>query len=482
MKPQKMKRLIYFTLAISWLVTSCTQDFASINTNPNASEKVEPQFLLTNILVETADANTYEQGFRLSNFICQFSADIEFERIDRYEMGSNAGYWNLLYGLLSDIRSMQEAPAANEAYIAVGDILKSYIFSQLTDMWGDVPYRDAVKAKDGITAPAYDRQEDIYTATDGILATLKNAAEVLSQSKETIAGDVLFHGNLDQWVKFANSLRVRYIMRISRRLTDFSELQALADSGPLMESNADNAVIPYLATAPNQFPLSQSALGIYNGHRMSSTIGNTLLEWNDPRIAILFKPTTKSIAEGNPRYKGLRNGQTRETIAAEGIDLNDISLFGAIWRDVPDGVDAQYMQFAELQFALAEAVERGYISGDAKAYYENGIKAHFAYLGAVLPADYLSQDNIALNGENHLGKILTQKWVSLISNGHEAWFNVRRTGIPKLIPGPDNMNDDRFPVRYLYPEGEQATNTEHYQEAVRAMGGDNINAKGWWEK
>lgn len=477
-----MKRLIYFTLAISWLVTSCTKDFASINTNPNASERVEPPFLLTNILVETANANTYEQGFRLSNFICQFSADIEFERIDRYEMGSNAGYWNLLYGLLSDIRSMQEAPAANEAYIAVGDVLKSYIFSQLTDMWGDVPYRDAVKAKDGITAPAYDRQEDIYTATDGILATLKNAAEVLSQSKETIAGDVLFHGNLDQWVKFANSLRVRYIMRISRRLTDFSELQALADSGPLMESNADNAVIPYLATAPNQFPLSQSALGIYNGHRMSSTIGNTLLEWNDPRIAILFKPTTKSIAEGNPRYKGLRNGQTRETIAAEGIDLNDISLFGAIWRDVPDGVDAQYMQFAELQFALAEAVERGYISGDAKAYYENGIKAHFTYLGAVLPADYLSQDNIALNGEDHLEKILTQKWVSLISNGHEAWFNVRRTGIPNLIPGPDNMNDDRFPVRYLYPEGEQATNTEHYQEAVRAMGGDNINAKGWWEK
>jgi hypothetical protein len=349
-------------------------------------------------------------------------------------------------------------------------------------MWGDVPYRDAVKAKDGITAPAYDRQENIYIATDGILATLKNAAEVLSQSKETIAGDVLFHGNLDQWVKFANSLRVRYIMRISRQLTDFSELQALADGGPLMESNADNAVIPYLATAPNQFPLSQSALGIYNGHRMSSTIGNTLLEWNDPRIAILFRPTTKSIADGNPQYKGLRNGQTRETIAAEGIDLNDISLFGAIWRDVPDGVDAQYMQYAELQFALAEAVERGYISGDARAYYENGIKAHFAYLGAELPADYLSQDNVALNGEDHLEKILTQKWVSLISNGHEAWFNVRRTGIPNLIPGPDNMNDDRFPVRYLYPEGEQATNAEHYQEAVRAMGGDNINAKVWWEK
>lgn len=477
-----MNKYIILVIISIGLFTSCTKDFETINTNPNATTNVEPQFLLTNVLVSVTQANTYEQGFRLSNFICQFSSDIEFERIDRYEMGSNAGHWNLLFRNLTDINSMQSVPNTNEAYKAVGDVLKCYIFSQLTDLWGDVPYSEALKAKEGITAPKYDTQEEIYTGTDGILATLERASATLNQSKDKIQGDVMYGGNLTKWVKFANSLRVRSLVRISKRLNNFSALQTLATDGNLILSNADNAVVPYLTSAPNQFPLSQAALGIYNGHRMSNTIGNVLTGWNDPRIAVLFKPTVKSVAAGNPQYKGLQNGLTRESISSRGIDLNDVSLFGAIWRDVPNGVDAQFIQSAEVLFDLAEAAERGWITGNAKDYYESGIKAHFAYLKVTVPTDYLTQSAVALNGTDNLTKILTQKWVALISNGHEAWFNIRRTGIPALTPGPDNMNDNQLPVRYFYPEGEQATNIVHYNEAAQRLGGDNINSKVWWEK
>lgn len=215
---------------------------------------------------------------------------------------------------------------------------------------------------------------------------------------------------------------------------------------------------------------------------MTRTVDSILELWDDPRVAVLYKPTQKSVTEGNPQYKGLLNGQNRETIAAQGIDLNDISLFGFIFRDIPDGVDAQFMQYAELQFALAEAAARGYITGDARTYYEAGIAASFAYWGAALPADYLTRPAVALNGTNDLDRILTQKWLSLINCGHEAWLEVRRTGIPALKPGPDNLNDGRYPVRYLYPESEQATNAANYQAASARMGGDDINSKGWWEK
>lgn len=473
-----MKKII---LLSALFVMSCTEGFEEINRNPNASENIEPEYLLTNVLTVTASRNTYEQGFRLSNFLTQFSSDIEFERIDRYEMGSNSSWWNGLYRMVTDINSMQSVPATNDAFIAVGDILKSYIYANLTDMWGDVPYSEAGQAKDGLTQPAYDKQQDIYLGPNGILARLEAAVKVLKNSNSTIRGDVLFGNDLEKWIRFANALQIRYTMRISNKLNDFSKLQAIVNEGNIMRGQTDNAVIPYLSAPPNQFPLSQSALGIYNGHRMSETVGNFLLQRNDPRIEVLFKPTAKSLQEGKPAFKGLRNGLTRESIAQQGIDLNDISLFGAKFRDVPNGVDAQYMLFAEQQLALAEAVERGYINGNAKTYYESGIQAHFDYLGVPVPENYLSQNSVVY-GSNNLEKILSQKWLVLMTNGHEAWFEVRRTGIPALTPGPDNLNDDRYPRRYLYPEGEQATNSDNYKAALQSQGPDDINTKVWWEK
>lgn len=478
----KTKHIITL-LCATFFTASCTNGFENINENPNAPQNVGPQFLLANVISVEANQNAYFQGFRLANYLAQFAASVEFERIDRYEMGTNSEYWNTIFRLLTDIESMKKSEGSNEAYAAVGDIMQSYMFSQLTDLWGDVPYTDALKALDGQFTPKYDTQESIYTDPEtGILAVLERSASVLENTNASIQGDVMFGGDLNKWVRFANSLRLRYLLRISKRLTDFSEIQTLADSGKLMESNDQNAVVPYLSAAPNQYPLVNSSLGLYLEHRMTQTVDSILTLWNDPRVAVLYKPTEVSVQAGTPAYKGLQNGQNRETIAAADINLDDVSPFGTIFRDVPDGVDAQFMQYSEVQFALAEAAERGFITGDVEAYYQNGIAASFAYYGVELPADYFTRDAIALNGTDNLNKILTQKWLSLISNGHEAWFNIRRTGIPDLKPGPDNLNNDRYPVRYIYPESEQATNSANYEEAAERMGGDDINSEGWWEK
>jgi hypothetical protein len=480
---KKTRNIFLCVVCIFGVGVSCTKDFEELNTNPNAPQSVDPQFLLSNVISVAADRNAYEQGFRLSNYLAQFSASVEFERIDRYEMGSNSGYWNAIYRLLSDIRTMKESPASNEAYGAVGDIMSSYMFSQLTDLWGDVPYTDAVKALDGTYTPKYSTQQEIYTNPQtGILITLKKAVETLEKTNSTIGGDVMFNGNLNKWVRFANSLRFRYLLRTSKNVSDFSEMKALATSGKLMQSNADNALVPYLAAAPNQWQMSLAALGLYQEHRMTKTVDSVLTLWQDPRVAVLYKPTQKSVLDGSPAYRGLLNGQDRETIGSKNINLNDVSLFGTMFRDVPNGVNAQFMQYSELQFALAEAAQKGYITGDVNEFYEKGVRASFDYYKTAVPADYFSNSAIALNGTNNIVKILTQKWLSLIGIGHEAWFEIRRTGIPALKPGPDNLNEGRYPVRYTYPESEQATNSANYKAAAQKMGGDDINSKSWWDK
>ncbi len=476
----------YFLLLTAMMVFtfSCTDDFEEINKNKNSSETVEPEFLLTNVITELIQRNTYTQGFDQSNYFAHFAAAIDFGDFDRYIIGSNGTYWNNLFSNLQDIKSMKEAEASNEAYIAVGDILRAFISSQLTDMWNDVPYSEAISLEEGIVTPKYDTQESIYTDPEtGILAVLKAAATTLESTDAPIRGDVMFGNDLSKWVKFANSLRLRYLLRISKRLTDFSELEQLANSGKLMQANSDNAVLPFLSTAPNQFPFFLASSGANDEHVMTFTVDSVLTLLDDPRIGVYYKPTQRSIGTDSVEYRGVRNGQSRETIAQDTtLSIPKLSLFGSIFRDVPDGVDAQFMQYAEVQFALAEAAERGYISGNAQTYYENGIAASFEYYGVTVPADYFTRTAVALDGSDNITKIMTQKWLSLINIGHEAWFNIRRTGIPTIVAGPDAVNDGRYPVRYFYPESEQATNAANYEEAAARIGGDNINSKGWWEK
>lgn len=475
---------LVFTIFLALHFTSCDNDFDGINSNPNSPQEVSPEFLLTNVIVASLYENTYNQGLRRNNYLSQFNADVEFERIDRHELGGNSQYWNLIYSLLADLESMKSLPGYNEAYDGVAKIMRSYLFSQLTDIWGDVPYTEAIKFGELNFTPVYDTQESIYTDPEtGILATLEAAATQLQNTNESIKGDVMFENNIEKWIRFANSLQVRFRLRISKRMTDFSKLQELAGSGMLMQSNADNALLPYFSEAPNQFPLFSTSTGIYQGLKMSKTAEDILKTWNDPRIAVFYKPTPESVLAGNPEFKGLPNGLSTQTISESGFVLNDLSNMSDRFREIPDGVDAQIMLYSEVEFALAEAIERGYITGNVENHYQNAIKAHYDYYSIPLPTDYISREAVALteNREDNLEKILTQKWFSLFMVGHEAWFNIRRTGVPEITPGPDNFNDNKYPVRYLYPESEQAANNANYLQAVEGMGGDNINIKSWWE-
>ena len=142
------------------------------------------------------------------------------------------------------------------------------------------------------------------------------------------------------------------------------------------------------------------------------------------------------------------------------------------------------MTYAELQFLLAEAAEKGLIGGTAQTYYESGVNASFSFYGLALPANYFSLPDVAYTGTKaeKLNKTGFQKWVSLYFQGLEAWFDWRRTGIPALTPGPSNQNDNKIPVRFRYPIIEQSLNANGYQGAVQRQGADDLNTKMWYLK
>lgn len=475
-----MKKILICFVILSVLPFYGCEDLEAFNENPNVPETVAPQFLLSNVIYTAANNNSV-YGWHAGNLLAQYTANLEFLPVDRYDLGSNTALWNDTYRLLNDLHTIVNAPQSNEAYQGVSMILEAQLAALLTDLWTDVPYFNAIKgAAEGNFTPAFDSQEAIYTVEGGILDLLRKAVPLLENTNDQIAGDILYNGDLQQWVKFANALRVRYLMRVSKHIDVSEELQTIVDSGKLMQSNADNAVVPYLAAAPNQWVIYTEREGRYTDVRMSTTSDSILTVLNDPRIGVLFKPTASSMAAGDPQYEGIPNGLSRESQLA--YDLSEVSLVGAPFRDVPDGTNAMFMQYSELQFALAEAVLKGFIAGSANAYYQQGIIASFAYYQTPLPDAYLSSAAVALNGSDDLNKIITQKWVSLFLNGYEGWRNYRRTGFPVLTLPVDNLNNDVFPVRYQYPESEQAVNNENYQEAVSRIGGDNYNSKGWWEK
>lgn len=478
-----MKTTIYtlVSLIVMLASTGCTKDFDEINTNPNAPESVDPQFLLSNIIYNGAN-NQAKDAWNAGNFLGQLTARFDFNEIDRWDIRTNTEYWNATYHLLNDTKLLiEEGGARNPTYKGMGLVLRSYLTASLTDLWGDVPYSQSLGSSNDNFTPIYDTQEAIYTGENGILATLREAVAVLeaSQNELTVSGDVMYNGNVDSWIRFANSLRIRYLLRVSSKVDVTTELQAIVTEGRFILSNQENALVPYLASAPNQWFVHNIREGDYANVRMSTTVDSVLSLYGDPRKEHWFNPTVASQDSSTQQYAGIPNGVGPES--RSNFDLSKVSTLGPIFRDEPDGVNALLIQACEVQFALAEAAQRGLIGGSAQAYYEEGIQLSFGYYGLTMPSDYLTRPDIAYDGSNSLEKIIAQKWLGSMLNGYEGWLNYRRTGFPKLKIAVDNTNNDQFPVRYRYPDSEKAVNSTNYSDASSRIGGDTHNSKAWWE-
>ena len=508
---KNIKKRIGVLLAVL-TVAACTNDFEELNTNDNLPLSVTPDLLLAGVIRNTV-SDQVDEAYGLGNIVMQQSAKILFLAEDRYNWGERNGIWNNVYDNMRDVNGIislaESAIPVQNNYLGVALVMKSWLFSLATDAYGDIPYSEAGKAKtDRIFLPKYDAQESIY---DGILADLRKANEILGTSSESIAGDLIYgggSGSVIKWRKLANSLRLRYLMRISDRRDVKAEMQSIVDNpdqNPIFENNEDNAVLEYLEASPNQWPLYTFRVGSFNEVRISKKFSDFLTSINDPRLAVFARPTEKSIAEGSPVIEGVPNALEDSQAnsfngGSEGISRIGLTFACLVCNDVgkaapvPNAARGLIMTYSELQFILAEARERGLITtGDAAVFYTQGINANFDYyreivpseyeIDLTLPAGYFDQPDVVYSGTSgeKLVKIGTQKWIALHFNGLEAWYDWRRTGIPEIIPGPTAANDGRVPVRYIYPLSEQSLNGINRAEAVSRQGADDLNTRVWWD-
>ncbi|MGH7576037.1 MAG: SusD/RagB family nutrient-binding outer membrane lipoprotein [Longimicrobiales bacterium] len=407
----------------------------------------------------------------------------------------------------------QETGLANHE--AIGRIGKVYAMHLVTDLWGDVPYSEALRADDPekpITTPVYDSQEAIYTA---MLAELETAVGLLDSSAESFGSeDLIYGGDVTKWEKFANSLRLRLAMRISGVAPAVAQpiVQDLA-SRPLITSNADNFTLVYLSADPNRNPLFENHQ-TRNDHAVSNTLVNLLGALGDPRIEVYADPagTPNPTADyawcgaaGEPvchvtfngeLYRGMRNGVNSNAVPTP------FSLWsepGTVFRDQP-ATPQPLLTAAEVNFLLAEAALNGW-GGVAQDYYEAGIRAGFdlwngangVNLGSGVQSAYLAQQGVAWGSTPVDGAgddrelIAEQKWLALYTISPEAYAEYRRTGYPDEIqPSMDATIISTVPGRIPYPDDEQSLNKANRDAAIAAQSAQGVDGtyKGhvWWDR
>lgn len=478
-----MKKLISLLALTPFLLFfTCTKDFEAINTNENAPSEVQPELLLRQVLYGYGDAMSYE-GFVAGNLLSQHFSMIDFNLFDRHALNSpqeGGNPWPILYTALRDNESILELSRANAAqavYEGPALVMKAYLAMTLTDMFGDVPYFEAFSGRfSGITTPKYDAQEDIYLETGGILDNLEKAVAAMEGYSGAIRlrGDILYDGDLSLWIRFANSLKLKALIRIVN--TDspnaLVEIGALATSGNLIETNEQNAVFDFTSGPPNSFPFATARIGIFNVFLMSETSAEIFETLNDPRVATLYRPSAV-----NNDFSGIINGID----ASSAITPDNFARPGLVWRENTQDLDFNFMTAWEVDFLKAEAAARGFFFANPVAFYNEGVTEAFDYWLTDLPEDYLTTGPAAYDAANGLEQIITQKWIASIGNAYEGWAEWRRTGFPALKPVEASLNGGLYPVRMPYPSDEQALNFENYQAAAAATQDNSVNVSVWWD-
>jgi hypothetical protein len=505
------------------LAGACDSGFTDINTNPNAPTDVPAQYILPQAIQTTvgtgAPIGAHQYGYGSTWSVLEFAglfaqhwAKIQYTDEDMYLLrdGVIENLWTVQYAnSLKDWQAIVdkgvETGLVNQE--ATGRTMKAFNFHFVTDIWGDVPYSEALQG-DGetkVTAPAYDPQSAIYA---DMVAQLGTAVGMFNPGAPGWGtADLMYGGDIAAWARFANSLRLRLGMRMVNSASTQARQAveaAAAHSAGLITTNSQNAVLRYLDSAPNQSPLFANARS-RNDHAPSRTLVNMLGAFNDPRLPIYAEPVQNdSLAMGNyviydgKVYRGAQNSVESPSVPP----LPTISRIGYYWRGGPSAVadfpssattPTLLMTAAEVHFLLAEAALRGWnVPGTAQGHYEAGIRAAMAQydgaMGIAIPTArvdaYLLQNGVAWGtaptGDN-LELIIKQKWLALYTNGFEAYAEYRRTGYPtEITVGPDAAFSF-VPGRIPYPGLEQSLNRTNWEAAKAAQGNDGAYAgKVWW--
>jgi len=469
-----MKNKIFLILTgfVFIFISSCTKDFDAINTNPNNPElaPIENVFAYTIKSVSSCFGTTEMET--AAGYVGHVTKG-KYTDITTYTSPPSSGVWNVIYRTTASNANFvisESKKTENFNLLGATMVLKVYVMQLATDIYGKVPYTEAGLGNDGIIYPAYDTEQAIYY---DMLAKLDTANDLLINNPQNGIiedGDLLYEGNITKWKKFCNSLHLRLAIRISnidesKASSEISKIIDNPDKYPIFESNADNAFLAYPGGDwVEPWTAQHSAIGV---DWMAKPIIDTLLNYSDPRIAFY----ADTLSDGT--YIGLTVGEDATTTSYSRV--NDLFV------NNPTG-SVFFLKYAEVEFIIAEAAKRGFISADAQTAYETAITASCEEYGISAGdiSTYIAGSNVAWDDD--INKIYIQKWISLFRQSWEAWAEMRRTDIPTLPPAANSnySGHNRPPFRFPYPDSEVMLNSDNIPQDVN----EDDNYWGyqiWWD-
>lgn len=525
-------------LVAAAFAVSCKKHLVSLNENPNGANPAttNPSFVLSTVLTETGRAYV-DLGFNdIAGVMQHTQKDGWVGTHNEYDWGGSNS-WSGYYDILRNNQLVYEKAVESgfELHQGVSLVMKSMLFGLITDLWGDAPYTHALKGDkegDENARPPLDPQETIYM---GILADLEKANDLLSKPKNQYtspidAVDVYYQGEPSKWRKMANSLALRYYMRLAEKLpavakAGIEKIVASPDKYPIITSASEDAAMPFVGTSDADSWPTNSTYDRDNGSRyrrikMCSTFVKSLQALNDPRLGVWArkvecfllvdpsKPTgtgtiykaVDTIVAGEPRKvryispdvlaaKGLTLADINQDVnyvgippalvgpavynlsndAAQASTNTHVSWLSSIYAE-PKGplLKARLISAAEVHFILAEAAGvKGWAAGNAEAHYKAGIQASFTAWGVADKYNaYVNSPAVAF--KNTRQQIIEQKWIAAWSAATEAWFDYKRTGFPVLTAGP-NAKAPAVPVRFYYMLDERNLNKANIDAAAAKL-------------
>jgi hypothetical protein len=479
----KLMKLIGIGFVLGTMFPSCTKSFEETNTDPNRIDQISPGTLLNPIIYGMATFNMQRADditFNLMQVMLPFPS--VSGGVHRYDLSDNIGNstWNTSYRWVTNVKEMYAAAvkAEDPNYQAIAKTLNAWIYSNLTDCFGDVPMTEAGRGDERIFQPKFDRQQDIYTK----LITDLDSANILFKagaSRTMIYGnDILFNNNAALWRKFANSLQLRILLRLSKRseLNSFAKLRSIIDKPadyPVFTANAEAAVLSLSGITPLASPWGRP-VDFTTFRAMAYFFLDNLNKFNDPRRAKFASQARNAAGSANIGYKGIPSGYAGSESQFGYIPSNGLQAL------VTGPMICPVFPYAEVEFIKAELELHDGNMAAAKTAYEKAVKAAIEQWGITMPADYFTNPEAAFN--NTLERIILQKYYALYFVDFQQWFEYRRTGFPVLPAGDGMGNGKKMPSRFEYPLPVRTNNPTRYEEAKAVMGGDDINIKVWWEK
>lgn len=478
-----MKKIYIIFLFLIAVSLSCTDDFEEMNTDTKNPAEVDGEFVFTSAQKELVDQiSSTSVNYNVWKLFVQYWTETTYIDEANYDIVNRGipeqafeAYYVLVLNKLTTAKTLisesaitaVETEAVKTNKYAVIELLSIYTYHNLVNIFGDVPYTEALDPEDinPIYDGAYDIYQDLLRRLDAAYITMDAEADSYGDA------DIIYSGDIAAWKLFAQSLKLKIAINLADfdgTLSQTAVEEAVAEG--VFASAADNALLQYEGSQPNTNPLHEDlVISGRNDFIPANTIVDLMNGLSDPRSDNYFTDQIDGAYLGG-EY-GYSNAYSNYSHINDDIQ---VATFPGI-----------LITYSEVQFYLAEAAERAYsVDGTAESFYNAAITASFNYWGTSGVEGYLAQSNVAYATADGdwKEKIGNQAYIALYTRGLTAYNTFRRLDYPAMNVAQEPATEDgSVPTRFTYPVNEQTLNAANYSSASTAIGGDELETKLFWD-